>query len=72
MSDHEPRAGYTEVPDQEVRSLQVRYCRLRTAGGDPVAELEALSFQLRFGAVAVAAEGIGGVETQPEFRRQGT
>ena len=44
---------------------------LRTAAGEPVAELEALSFQLRFGAVAVAAEGIGGVETQPEFRRQG-
>ncbi|MFF1744485.1 GNAT family N-acetyltransferase [Streptomyces mirabilis] len=74
MSDHEPReprAAYTELADQEVRSLRVRYCRLRTAGGEPVAELEVLSFQLRFGAVAVAAEGIGGVETQPEFRRQG-
>ncbi len=71
MSDHEPRIGYTEVADQEVRSLRVRYCRLRTAGGEPVAELEALSFTLRFGAVGVAAEGIGGVETQPEFRRQG-
>ncbi|MGW1728916.1 GNAT family N-acetyltransferase [Streptomyces sp. NPDC002306] len=71
MSDHEPTAGYTEVADQEVRSLRVRYCRLRTAGGEPVAELEAHSFDLRFGAVAVAAEGIGGVETEPEFRRQG-
>ncbi|WP_225900731.1 MULTISPECIES: GNAT family N-acetyltransferase [unclassified Streptomyces] len=54
-----------------MRSLRVRYCRLRTAGGKPVAELEVLSFHLRFGAVAVAAEGIGGVETQPGFRRQG-
>ncbi|WP_328513042.1 GNAT family N-acetyltransferase [Streptomyces mirabilis] len=71
MSDHEPRAAYTELADQEVRSLRVRYCRLRTAGGKPVAELEVLSFHLRFGAVAVAAEGIGGVETQPGFRRQG-
>lgn len=71
MSDHESRVGYTEVADQEVRSLRVRYCRLQNDGDEPVAELEALSFQLRFGAVAVAAEGIGGVETQPEFRRQG-
>ncbi|MEU0603880.1 GNAT family N-acetyltransferase [Streptomyces sp. NPDC006393] len=54
-----------------MRSLRVRYCRLRTDGGAPVAELEALSFQQRFGAVSVAAEGIGGVETQPRFRRQG-
>jgi GNAT superfamily N-acetyltransferase len=71
MSDHEPKADYTEDPDQEVRTLPVRYCRLRTDGGEPVAELEAVSFSLRFGAVAVAAEGIGGVETQPEFRRRG-
>lgn len=56
---------------QEVRSLPVRYCRSRTDGGEPVAELEVLSFQHRFGAVAVAAEGLGGVETLPEFRRQG-
>ncbi|MFD9007448.1 GNAT family N-acetyltransferase [Streptomyces sp. NPDC059582] len=71
MSDHEARVSYTEVADQEVRSLRVRYCRLRTAGGEPVAELEAHSFHLRFGAVAVAAEGIGGVETEPQFRLQG-
>lgn len=71
MSEHGPRIDYTEVVDPEVRSLRVRYCRLRTDGGEPVAELEALSFRQRFGAVAVAAEGIGGVETQPEFRRQG-
>ncbi|WP_405726535.1 GNAT family N-acetyltransferase [Streptomyces sp. NBC_01537] len=71
MSDHEPGAGYTEVVGQEVRSLRVRYCRLRTDGGEPVAELEVVSFRQRFGAVAVAAEGIGGVETLPEFRRRG-
>ncbi|MFF7051806.1 GNAT family N-acetyltransferase [Streptomyces griseorubiginosus] len=71
MPEHEEGVGYTEVADQEVRSLRVRYCRLHTAGGEPVAELEALSFHLRFGAVAVPAEGVGGVETQPAFRRQG-
>jgi predicted acetyltransferase len=71
VSEHGPRVGYTEVVDPEVRSLRVRYCQLRTDGGEPVAELEALSFRLRCGAVAVAAEGIGGVETEPEFRRQG-
>ncbi|NUP47821.1 MAG: GNAT family N-acetyltransferase [Catenulispora sp.] len=65
------RVDYSELADQEERSRQVRYCRLKTEAGDQVAELEVHSFQMRFGAVAVAAEGIGGVETQPEFRRQG-
>ncbi|MYS92409.1 putative acetyltransferase involved in intracellular survival [Streptomyces chartreusis NRRL 3882] len=71
MSEHEPAVRYTEVANQDVRSLRTRYCRLHTDGGAPVAELEALSFRVRFGAVAVAAEGIGGVETRPEFRQQG-
>lgn len=71
MSEDEPGVGYSEVADQDVRSLRVRYCRLGTEGGEPVAELEAVSFRQRFGAVVVAAEGIGGVETRPEFRRQG-
>ncbi|WP_314252325.1 GNAT family N-acetyltransferase [Streptomyces kutzneri] len=71
MSQHEPTVGYTEVADQDVRSLRMRHCRLRTDGGEPVAALEAVSFRQRFGAVAVAAEGIGGVETRPGFRRQG-
>ncbi|MEU3842198.1 GNAT family N-acetyltransferase [Streptomyces sp. NPDC028635] len=71
MSERERTVGYSEVAEQDVRSLRTRFCRLRTGGGEPVAELEAVSFRLRFGAVAVAAEGIGGVETQPGFRRQG-
>ncbi|MER5204721.1 GNAT family N-acetyltransferase [Streptomyces sp. NPDC002825] len=71
MSAPEPAVGYTEAEELDVRSLPVRYCRLRTGTGEPVAELEALSFRQRFGASAVAAEGIGGVETQPEFRRRG-
>ncbi|MEU0413389.1 GNAT family N-acetyltransferase [Streptomyces griseorubiginosus] len=71
MSEHESAVRYTEVANQDVRSLRTRYCRLRTEAGAPVAELEAVSFRARFGAVAVAAEGIGGVETEPEFRRRG-
>ncbi len=71
VPDQGAGVGYTEVPDQEVRSLRVRHCRLHTAAGEPVAELEAVSFRMRFGAVDVAAEGIGGVETRPAFRRRG-
>ncbi|MFF8381583.1 GNAT family N-acetyltransferase [Streptomyces sp. NPDC015661] len=71
MSEHGPAVRYTEVADQDVRSLRTRLCRLRTDAGAPVAELEAVSFRVRFGAVAVAAEGIGGVQTEPEFRRRG-
>lgn len=71
MRQHEPAVRYSEVADQDVRSLRTRYCRLRTGAGAPVAELEAVSFRVRFGGVAVAAEGIGGVETEPEFRRRG-
>jgi predicted acetyltransferase len=33
--------------------------------------MNVLSFRQRFGAIAIAAEGIGGVETQPAFRRRG-
>jgi len=38
---------------------------------EPVSDLEILSFQQRFGSVAVSAEGIGGVETLPAFRNRG-
>ncbi|MEU7102587.1 GNAT family N-acetyltransferase [Streptomyces longwoodensis] len=68
---HEPAVHYTEVADQEVRSLRTRYCRLRTGAGAPVAELEVVSLRVRFGAVTVDAEGIGGVETEPGSRRRG-
>ncbi|MER5868537.1 GNAT family N-acetyltransferase [Streptomyces sp. NPDC002044] len=50
----------------------VRHCRMRREGDpEPVCSLEVVSFRLRFGAVAVAGEGIGGVETRPEHRRRG-
>ncbi|MFD8984887.1 GNAT family N-acetyltransferase [Streptomyces sp. NPDC059564] len=50
----------------------VRHCRMRREGDpEPVCSLEVVSFRQRFGAVAVAAEGIGGVETRPDCRREG-
>ncbi|WP_412077292.1 GNAT family N-acetyltransferase [Streptomyces xanthophaeus] len=50
----------------------VRNCRMRRDGDpEPVCSLEVVSFRQRFGAVAVAAEGIGGVETRPDCRRGG-
>lgn len=68
----EPGLRYSEESPQLVKSVPVRYCYLWRDGLDhPVSELELLSFNQRFGAVAVPAEGIGGVETLPEFRRQG-
>jgi len=48
----------------------VRHCRLLD-GPTAVCSLELWAFRQRFGAVAVPAEGIGGVETLPEYRRQG-
>ncbi|MEU5667111.1 GNAT family N-acetyltransferase [Streptomyces longwoodensis] len=69
--EHESAVHYTEAADQQVRTLRTRYCRLRTGTGAPVAELEAVSLRVRFGAVAVDAEGIGGVETEPDYRRRG-
>jgi len=63
---------YTEELGRAQLSLAVRDCSLRQAGVDaPISSLNLLSFRQRFGAVAVPAEGIGGVETLPAFRRQG-
>ena len=63
---------YTEETGRTVRSLPVRYCYLWQAGvEEPISDLEVLSFRQRFGAVSIPAEGIGGVETLPQFRRQG-
>jgi hypothetical protein len=68
----EPGLRYTEEAVQIVRSSPVRYCYLwRTDEPEPVCELEIHSFRQRFGAASVPAEGIGGVETRPQFRRQG-
>jgi len=67
-----PGVRYTEEVGRTVKSLPVRYCSLWQEGEEiPVSELEVYSFRQRFGAVAVAAEGIGGVETPPQFRRRG-
>lgn len=62
---------YTETIESGAGGRSVRYCRLVADQDTPVGELEVHSFRWRFGAVAVDAEGIGGVEVQPPFRRRG-
>ena len=67
-----PGLKYTEETSRTQASLPVRDCHLWQAGVDePVSGLNVLSFRQRFGAVSIPAEGIGGVETLPLFRRQG-
>ncbi len=67
-----PGLRYTEDTGRTERSLSVRDCWLWQAGVDePVSGLNVVSLRQRFGAVAVPAEGIGGVETRPTFRRRG-
>jgi Acetyltransferase (GNAT) domain len=64
---------YTEEIGRTLRSLPVRDCCLWQAGVDePISGLNLLSFRQRFGAISVPAEGIGGVETVPAFRRRGS
>jgi predicted acetyltransferase len=68
----EPGLRYTEEIGYTVHSVPVRYCCLWLESEEgPISDLEVLSFKQRFGAVSVPAEGIGGVETLPKFRRQG-
>jgi hypothetical protein len=67
-----PGLRYTEENRRAEPGLPVRDCSLWQAGVDrPVSDLNLVSFRQRFGAVSVPAEGIGGVETLPEFRRHG-
>ncbi len=67
----EPGLRYTETIESGAGNRSVRYCRLVADQDTPVGELEVHSFRWRFGAVAVDAEGIGGVEVLPSFRRRG-
>src|SRR5689334_18894442 len=63
---------YTEETGRAQHSLSVRDCWLWQVGVEqPISGLNVVSFRQRFGAVAVPAEGIGGVETTPAFRRRG-
>jgi hypothetical protein len=67
-----PGLKYTEENRRSEPGLPVRDCALWQDGVErPVSDLNLLSFRQRFGAVSVPAEGIGGVETLPEFRRRG-
>lgn len=68
----EPGLHYREETGHEVHTLPKRFCGLWLDGvDDPVSDIDVLSFRKRFGAVAVDAEGLGGVETLPEYRQQG-
>lgn len=68
----EPGLRYTEETGRQLRSLPVRDCFLWKEGVDePISGLNLVSFRQRFGALSVPSEGIGGVETLPEFRQQG-
>ncbi|HET9224512.1 MAG TPA: GNAT family N-acetyltransferase [Roseiflexaceae bacterium] len=63
---------YLEETSRSEHSYPARDCWLRQAGvAEPISGLNILAFRQRFGAVSVPAEGIGGVETMPAFRRQG-
>jgi len=65
----EPGLKYSEETGRTVRSLPRRDCCLwQTSVDEPVSSLEVLSFRQRFGAAVIPTEGIGGVETLPQFR----
>ena len=67
-----PGLRYTEETSRAQKGLPMRDCSLWQAGVErPVSGLNLPSFRQRFGAVSVPAEGIGGVETSPAFRRRG-
>ncbi len=71
-ADLQPGLTYTEDTGRTLLSLPVRDCALWHAGVDePISGLNVAAFRQRIGAVAVPAEGIGGVETRPPFRRHG-
>lgn len=67
-----PGLRYTEETSRTARSLPVRDCSFWLDGVDEsICGMNVVSFTQRFGAISVPAEGIGGVETLPAYRRQG-
>ncbi len=67
-----PGLRYTEETSRKYRSLPRRDCCFWLDGvEEPISGMNVLSFSQRFGAISVPAEGIGGVETLPAYRRQG-
>ena len=68
----EPGLCYREETGHDQQSLPKRFCGLWLDDvDDPVSDIDVLSFRKRFGTVAVEAEGLGGVETLPEYRQRG-
>jgi GNAT superfamily N-acetyltransferase len=63
---------YTEQLSVELWRGSCRTCSLWAPGTvDPVSTLRIWNLRQRFGAVAVDAEGVGGVQTPPEHRGRG-
>ena len=63
---------YTEeVKEHEGWSPQRRCCLWKDGEPRPVSDLELLSIRFRFGATALAVEGVGGVQTQLHHQRKG-
>jgi predicted acetyltransferase len=68
----EPGVRYVEEQSRIVLGVPVKDCFLVADGEDePISMLDMRTFEQRFGAVAIRMEGIGGVETQPKYRRRG-
>lgn len=68
----EPGIRYIEEQSRTDRGVPVRDCFLVADSKDePISTLDLRAFEQRFGAVSIPMEGIGGVETQPMFRRHG-
>ena len=62
---------YTETLEANPQG-PVRTCALHLTGADkPVSSMRVYGFEQRFGAVAVSVEGIGAVNTNPDYRRRG-
>ena len=68
----QPGLRYTEETGRVNLGLAARDCFLWKEGEDEaIGGLNLFSLRQRFGAISIPAEGFGGVETAPAFRRQG-
>ncbi len=68
----EPGLRYTEEIKRENDARPQRVCKLWAEGvQESVSQLTIVSFDKRFGATSVPAEGLGGVATHPQQRQQG-
>ncbi len=62
---------YTETIDESGRWRSRRCCLHLDGEEEPVSSLVLHSLSVRFGATALPAEGVGGVQTRPDHQRRG-